>query len=438
MVPLGPPRPAVREDGCAAVSQGTFIIPKGARTATATAKFGRWKSRHSISPEDTRLSQRPPLAIPETSSQAMRILYYYPYYPRPAGGLKQIRLQAELLHQLGHEVYLVRDAESVDAPVTFDDNRFYHIDVPQWKEPFSATAAKLSESDILILPEYDLKTTLPRCATTKARIVINNQNGFHALQHAPRDRNLIRRIKLVIANSSYNCTVSRLAYQVPAERVFYVPHWIIRDPFLPQHAPGFGAKKPGICFMPRKRGTLVHQIREKVQSLHPTIPWVEIDNIPELEVARLMREYQMFFAAHHQEGCPLTALEAMACGSVVAGFGGTERFTHPYATPGNGYWADSDNDADSAIRRVSEMIRDVQSDPVRIQSLLAQSLVTIEPYSKPRVLAGLTRLLDGLAVIASGKDISPRLRHLRGPPLSEERWRLRDWLFSHRKRLQAR
>jgi glycosyltransferase involved in cell wall biosynthesis len=151
-----------------------------------------------------------------------------------------------------------------------------------------------------------------------------------------------------------------------------------------------------------------------------------------------MREYQMFFAAHHQEGCPLTALEAMACGSVVAGFGGTERFTHPYATPGNGYWADSDNDADSAIRRVSEMIRDVQSDPVRIQSLLAQSLVTIEPYSKPRVLAGLTRLLDGLAVIASGKDISPRLRHLRGPPLSEERWRLRDWLFSHRKRLQAR
>jgi glycosyltransferase involved in cell wall biosynthesis len=367
----------------------------------------------------------------------MRLFYYYPYYPRPAGGLKQIRLQAELLHQLGHEVYLIRDTESIASLATFDDNHFYNIEVPNWQEPFSAATAKLSESDILILPEYDLTGTLARCATTKARIVINNQNGFHALEHAPKDGNLLRQISLVIANSPYNCTVSRLAYRVPADRVFYVPHWIIRDPFLPQLAPAFGSKKPGICFMPRKRGALVHRIREKVQSLHPTIPWVEIENIPERQVAGLMREYQMFFAAHHQEGCPLTALEAMACGSVVAGFGGTERFTHPYATPGNGYWADSDNDADSAIRRVSEMIRDVQSNPAKIHPLLARSLATIEPYSKPRVLAGLTRLVEGLTVIASGPDSSSRLRHVRGPRLPEERWRLRDWLFTFRKQLRS-
>jgi glycosyltransferase involved in cell wall biosynthesis len=368
----------------------------------------------------------------------MRIFYYYPYYPRPAGGLKQLRLQAKLLRELGHEVYLIRDTETLASATTFDDNHFYSIEVPSWPESFSATPAKLAESDILILPEYDLKGTLPRCTTTKARIVINNQNGFHALEHAPRDGNLLRRIHLVIANSPYNCTVSRLAYRVPADRVFYVPHWIIRDPFLPQLAPAFGSKKPGVCFMPRKRGALVHRIREKVQSLHPTIPWVEIENMPERQVAGLMREYQMFFAAHHQEGCPLTALEAMACGSVVAGFGGTERFNHPYATSGNGYWADNDDDADSAIRRVSEMIRDVQSNPARIKGLVAQSLVTIESYSKPRVLDCLTRLVDGLTVIASGANSSSRLRHARGALLPEERGRLRDWLFTYRKRLRSR
>jgi len=368
----------------------------------------------------------------------MRLFYVYPSAERPAGGLKQIRLQASLLASLGHQVYLLRDDNFFREPERYEDHHFYNINIPVWPNPFHIAIGELCESDTLILPEFALNTVLPICASSSARILINNQNGFYAIKYAPTDHALLKRIDVVVANSPYNCTVSRVAYQMPMERVFYVPHWVIRDNFDTKLIPEFDAKKLGVCYMPRKRPELVHTIRKKVQASRPDVPWIEIDNLNETGVANLLRSYKMFFAAHHLEGCPLTALEAMACGCVVAGFGGTERFSHPYATNANGYWAAKDDDVESAVQCACRMIDDVQSNPKKTESLLADSSRTVERYSKPQVIDSLSRLMRGLNLFSTGNYSKSALRKARGVSVPEERWSMNDWLYTHRKKRHYR
>src|SRR5439155_243529 len=77
----------------------------------------------------------------------------------------------------------------------------------------------------------------------------------------------------------------------------------------------------------------------RCRKAEPQVPWVEIDNVPEAEVARRFRQHAIFFATQDQEGCPMPALEAMTCNCVVTGYAGTQAFPHPYATPANGLWA---------------------------------------------------------------------------------------------------
>jgi hypothetical protein len=83
-------------------------------------------------------------------------------------------------------------------------------------------------------------------------------------------------------------------------------------------------KKVGICYMPIKLSEIDNQVRMATRKVYPEVPWIEIDKVPESVVAERFRTYSMFFAAQHLEGCLLTALEAMACITLVAGFPGTE------------------------------------------------------------------------------------------------------------------
>jgi glycosyltransferase involved in cell wall biosynthesis len=368
----------------------------------------------------------------------MRLFYFYPSADRPAGGLKQIRLQASLLASLGYQVYLLRDDNFFREPERYEDHHYYNVDIPVWPNPFHNAIGELFDSDALILPEFALNTILPICASSSARIVIYNQNGFYAVKYAPTDRSLLKRIDLVIAISPYICNVSQVAYHLPEERVFYVPVWVVRENFDTNLIPAFDAKKLGVCYMPRKRAELVHTIRKKVQASRPDVPWIEVDNLNETGVANLLRSYKMFFAAHHLEGCPLTALEAMACGCVVAGFAGTERFRHPYATSANGYWAAKDDDVESAVQCACRMIDDVQSNPIKTKSLLADSSRTVERYSKPQVIDSLSRLMRGLDLISSGNFSKTVLSKARGSSVPEERWSMNDWLYTHRKRRHYR
>jgi hypothetical protein len=361
----------------------------------------------------------------------MRFFYFYPSYSAPSGGNKQLRLQGQILTELGHQVFLVRDEKYFDHPSQYEDEHLYSIPLPLWDNPLPDALVDLQREDVLMLPEGKLDSVLPACISTRARIVINNQNGFYALRYFPKDPALCRRIDAVISNSPYNCTVSRVAYKIPESKLFYVPHWVVRGNFeLPnlENVP----KKVGVCYMPRKLPEIVDRVRMATQKVHPEVPWIEIDKVPESVVAERFRTYSMFFAAQHLEGCPLTALEAMACRTLVAGFPGTEKFSHPYATPRNGYWAE-DNNIELAVQSVCQMIDDLLNRPSKSQDVIEQGLISIDKYTKTQVASNLerfSRCMESMIADGDGRVFSVA----RCVRLPEERWNWLDYFYSLKKR----
>lgn len=278
----------------------------------------------------------------------MRYYYLYPTYDKPSGGNKQLRLQATLLRELGVETYLLRDEAFFKRGGGFDDNTYYGVKVDTAGFPFEAAESHLSPDDVLILPEVVLNRVLPLCQSWRVRLAVNNQNGFYGLRYGP-PKAACRRLEFAIANAPYVHALCRHFYGMSPQRIFHVPHWIVRPPF--EVASNQIPTKLAVSFMPRKLPEIVQQVKERVQKQLPDVPWVKIDGVPEQEVAGILKTNKVFFAAQDLEGCPLTALEAMTCSTLVAGFPGTARFPHPYATSENGCWA-----RDRDVAHAAEMV----------------------------------------------------------------------------------
>jgi glycosyltransferase involved in cell wall biosynthesis len=347
----------------------------------------------------------------------MRWFYYYPTFNKPSGGNKQLRLMASLLRELGVETFLVRDRR-FQALGGFDDNVYYGVDVPVTPFPFEEAGDHLGADDVLLLPEVLLKSTLPECRGWKCRLALNNQNGFYALRYRPEGRWAGRTLEFALANAPYVASVTGTFLGVPAGRIFNVPHWIVRPPFDLRDQDG--PRRLAVCYMPRKLPDEVRQVRERVQRAYPNVPWVEIDGLPEPEVARVYRDNSIFFAAQDLEGCPLTALEAMSCGCLVAGYAGTARFPHPYADAANGLWV-PDRDVAAAAEAVGRAINVVRADPARHRRYLEAGRVTARRFDRQAVRAALVELLP----VVAGRSYASRRHDL--PRLD---WRAR--LFAYR------
>ena len=168
---------------------------------------------------------------------------------------------------------------------------------------------------------------------------------------------IARSVEFAVANAPYVAALCRDHLGINEQRVFLVPHWVVRSSFELREVEG--RRNLAVCYMPRKLPDEGRAVRELVKQTHPDVPWVEIDGLPESRVAQIFRENSLFFAAQDLEGCPLPALEAMACGCLVAGFAGTAAFPHPYATPANGCWAPDRNvhAAADAVRSAIEVVR---------------------------------------------------------------------------------
>ena len=288
----------------------------------------------------------------------MRFFYYYPTHDKPSGGNKELRLHASLLREVGVEVFLLRDELFFTRPNSFDDNTFYRVPIDLAPVSFERAGDYLKPDDVVILPESTcLRDSLARCRRTGiCRVALNNQNGFYGLRYGPPRALARKRIEFVMAISPYVAALSRRFYGTPWNRIFHVSPWIVRPPFeISEPAPDSAL---AVSYMPRKRCLdLVRRIREDIVQAHalytPDVPWVEIDGVPEPEVAKRLRANKVFFVAQDLEGCPLTSLEAMTCSAIVAGFPGTANFPHPYATAANGFWV-RDRDTNAAAVAVGK------------------------------------------------------------------------------------
>lgn len=288
----------------------------------------------------------------------MRFYYYYPTYDRPAGGLKQLRLQATLLRELGVETFILREEQFFTRPNSFDDNALYGVPVETAPFTFERAGEHLGPDDVLVLPEVVLCNSLPRCDAWKCRIAVNNQNGFFGIRYGPPRRWCGRRFEFAIANAPFVADLCHRFYNLPRSHVFLIPYWMDRPPFAPPSATD-PPPELAVGFMPRKLPEVNVAVREAVSRTHPDVPWVEIDGLPEAEVAARFRKLAVFFAAQDLEGFGMPGIEAMACGCLVAGFPGTGHFPHPYATPENGLWAPDRNAgaAASAVCRAIELVK---------------------------------------------------------------------------------
>jgi hypothetical protein len=320
----------------------------------------------------------------------MRFFYYYPTNDRPAGGNKQLRLQAAVVRELGVEALLLRDEHFFTRPNSFDDDALYGVPVPVAAFPFERAGDHLTADDVLVLPEVILDATLPRSAAWKCRIAVNNQNGFYGLRYGPPRRACRRRIEFAVANAPFVADLCSRFYGLARSRVFLVPYWLDRPPFGPP--PADAPKELAIGFMPRKLPEVNAAVRTAAARTHPDVPWVEIDGLPEGGVAERMRRLEVFFAAQDLEGFGMPGVEAMACGCLVAGFPGTGAFPHPYATPANGLWA-PDRDASAAARAVCRAIEVAKANGPELAAYRAAGRATLARYTRETMTAAVGELV---------------------------------------------
>jgi hypothetical protein len=307
----------------------------------------------------------------------MKFFFHYPSLPRPVGGSKQIRLQVQALCEAGFDACLLRDSRFFSDPSHFDDNQFYGIDVAFHHLSAEQTVAGLTSDDVVVVPEYKIVDFLMAFPDAKCRIGVNNQNGFACM----RSRFLgqyVRRIEFAMANAPYVAELSALYYRLSPKCVFQVPHWILRPPFALHYQSDDTAVS--ICYMPRKIPEITSSVIAKVKEFFPEVSWIPIHMLPEVQVASLMRQNKVFFAAHDKEGCPMTALEAMASGAIVSGFPGTEHFRHPYASEKNGFWA-QDYNINQAVRAVCAAIQIATSGGAKYQNMVECGHETVKQFS---------------------------------------------------------
>ena len=229
-----------------------------------------------------------------------------------------------LFSDLGVEAVLLRDRKYFEDSSRYEDNAIYGVPVPHASFPFEEGEQNVGPEDVVVLPEVVLGKSLDICGRWSCRLALYNQNGFYGLRYGADCAVCRRRLEFVISISPYISSLCKTFLGIPPDRIFQVPVWVVRPPFSLREAEE--VKNLAVCYMPRKMPDQVKQVRELVQRSYPEVPWVEIDGLPEAEVAGRYRENKIFFAAQDLEGCPLTALEAMACGCLVAGFPGTASF----------------------------------------------------------------------------------------------------------------
>jgi len=145
--------------------------------------------------------------------------------------------------------------------------------------------------------------------------------------------------------------------------------------------------------MPRKIETITQQVMKQVKSRFPSVPWIAIDGMTEDQVAATLRASKIFFSAQDQEGFGMPALEAMICGCLVAGFGGTRRFPHPYARRGNGLWA-SDLNVEQAAKAVCKAIRLATDQGPKYQQIIKNAQATAALYNRDAAISGLQEMSD--------------------------------------------
>ena len=121
-------------------------------------------------------------------------------------------------------------------------------------------------------------------------------------------------------------------------------------------------KKRQICFMLRKSYSDLVQVITilKNRGMATDFELVPLENMPQQQVAKVMRDSMIFLSFGSQEGFSLPPAEAMACGCIVIGYdgrGGSEYFYPEFSYP------IAAGDIIAFVKTIEKVIAEYHSDP---------------------------------------------------------------------------
>ncbi|MDB5871894.1 MAG: hypothetical protein JWQ07_1336 [Ramlibacter sp.] len=241
-----------------------------------------------------------------------------------SGGIKAAFQHVELLAEMGQEaVIATQDA----AP-------------PGWFQS-SARIIPLSEvraDDVLVFPENGAALFKAFADVPNPKLVFC-QNPFLVF------RGLDGRATYADAGVTHIMCPSHTVLHFCAERfpglkLGYTPFFVDHARFL------YSADKAlQVATVPRKRPVEFGAVADLFRHRYPQyrdLPWVYVHQATESQVAQVMGGSAVFLSLQRLEAHAMTALEAMACGCIVAGFTGVATGTDS-ATTRNGFWAPEDD-----------------------------------------------------------------------------------------------
>ncbi len=313
-----------------------------------------------------------------------RIFFVCPDEVKPAGGIKQIYRQVEVLNNYNFKAYVLHGEKPFKVswfdskvPVLWD-NRVNQINKPlrdnlkkEFKEKvknlnkfilkfFKRKQSKIEflKDDIIVLPEFygkHLDNLFPN-----QLVVLYNQNCYYSFRgygYSKVNKESIynqERLKAIIVASEN--ALNYLGLFIHNKSLFRVKYGIDNQIFSFSES-----KKKQIAFMPRKLREDSEQILNILYQNNSLLGWTikPIDGLNEKEVSKLLKESAVFLSFNYREGFGMPPAEAMACGCIVVGYAGQggKEVLHPDFS-----YPIDDRDIISFVNTLLKVIKDYNKD----------------------------------------------------------------------------
>jgi glycosyltransferase involved in cell wall biosynthesis len=241
-----------------------------------------------------------------------RLFYFCFSHNRPSGGIKQIYRHVDILNRHGFDAQVLHSDR--DFRVTWFENQTRTTDIQRFQHDV--------QTDIIVVPE-DLGTGMVRIPGRK---VIFNQNAYYGFASFGEEAEtsypyLDPEILGVFTVSEHNAEYLRFAY--PGANVLRIWYGVDRQRF--SRCPLPNKQKQIACIVKNQLElyTLYHILRSRArQGLNALdeYRWVFLGDRTEADVARILHDSLALIFLSTSEGLPLTPLEAMLSGCLVAAY----------------------------------------------------------------------------------------------------------------------
>jgi hypothetical protein len=236
-----------------------------------------------------------------------RILYECLDLNFPTGGARRLYRHVEVLRKHGFDARMLHHTPGFVLS-WFSSS----AQVDYWTDDY-----EFFPDDVLVIPEGHTGTMRNTKDLPCRRLVIalNWANIFRNLRLGENWRSL--GITNAIAGSLYEhqFILSTMGIQSAT-----IVSGIDAELFSPAND-----KQCRITYMPRKNPEYFHLIAAVFRSKFPeyaSVPFISIEMLPHVDVAKIFSESAIFLAHTFPEGLSRKTLEAMACGNIVVGFAG--------------------------------------------------------------------------------------------------------------------